>query len=147
MPLTQEERTAYLALSHLFLDNEMDDIDFRAIVHRLSGVHISITRMEYMLRHHLFPLLFMNFFLTIAADAFDEEWLIDKIEARVSSPPWFMMKALEAVVWYALSETVKPDWEELKQRLANRRLAAQPMPHPPTDKATPGSPSSLTRRR
>ncbi|TDL24884.1 hypothetical protein BD410DRAFT_801628 [Rickenella mellea] len=122
MPFTPEERTAYLKLSCLFLDNEMDDIDFKAIVYRLSGVNIPIARMDDMLRYDVFPLLFINFLVTVGMDAFHEEWLIEKIEARVSSPPWFLRRVLEALVWWYFADLVRPEWEEVKRRLALRHL-------------------------
>jgi len=118
--LTQQERRAYTILSELFLDMEYTQWELNGMASFLRPLGIPVSTLEHMLAYDLFPILYPNL-LSVAGvwQAFDEEWLLQEVQARKSTGGSGWLKgAVDFVAWHTIGRIgVWPVWNNVKKSL------------------------------
>jgi hypothetical protein len=107
--LTQQEKRAYTILSELFLDTEHTQLELNYLTSSLRPLGIPVPTLEHMLRYDLFTTLSPNL-LSIAGEwqGFDEDWLLQQMQARRSAAGSGWMKSgLDSLAWHSLGGSVR----------------------------------------
>ena len=109
------ERKAYIALSDLFLDTV---VDVDCVASALRPLHLSTSTLYDMLRYDLFPILYPNLMCVAGVwDAFDEEWLLSRIEAQRAVGSGWAQRLLHWVAWLTIGHAVTEPWDRVKNIL------------------------------
>jgi hypothetical protein len=117
--LTQQEKEAYTILSELFLDTEHTQLELNHLTSSLRPLEIPVPTLEHMLRYDLFPILLPNLLsITGVWQGFDEDWLLQQVQARRSAAGSGWLKSgLDSVAWHSLGGWVRSSWDEVKGSL------------------------------
>jgi hypothetical protein len=117
--LTQQEKQAYTILSELFLDTEHTQLELNYLTSSLRPLGIPVLTLEHMLYYDIFPILSPNL-LSIAGEwqGFDEDWLLQQVQARRSGPGSGWMKSgVNSMAWLFLGGRVRSIWDKVKEGL------------------------------
>lgn len=76
----EKRKPIWIALSHFYLDTELDKTDYGRIGKVFSESSFSIEKIKWINRHEVFPVLYLNM-ISVAGiwTGFDVEWLMNEI--------------------------------------------------------------------
>ena len=113
--IIEERLPVWEALSEFFLDTELDDAGYNRIADVLASSPYSISEMEGILRHEVYPVLIWNL-RNVAGEwaGFDREWLREAIEPRLHKRPRFRLPLLR---WWM----IRDHWTQVSQLIQRRR--------------------------
>ncbi|AWN22992.1 hypothetical protein DKM44_06905 [Deinococcus irradiatisoli] len=99
-------RRAWLALSELFLDSELESADVRRLAQQLRASGFTLTELEHLLSAEVAPVLGGNL-LSVAGvwNGFDPDWLEGQILARRGRGRWLGRLSVRLI---------QDDWQRLK---------------------------------
>lgn len=101
----ESRRTVWAALSELFLDTELQRVDFLRLALALKNSGYDVSEFEFILRHEVAPVLGGNLFAVAGVwDAFD----LDAIERR-----YLAGKTSCSLGGRAALKVIREDWENL----------------------------------
>lgn len=109
-----------MILSELFLDMEYTQRELNIIASSLHPLGIPVSTLEHMFSYDLFPILYPNLMSVAGAwQAFDEEWLLQEVQARRSSGgSGYLKRAVDFVAWHSVGRIVVwPVWNKVKEIL------------------------------
>ena len=112
--------TAWQALSQLFLDTDLDDLDIAAISRQLGSTGYRLEELDRIYEEEVAPVCWRNLCAVPGGTwtGFESEWLAKTIDSRRGNEgilygiPWVKRRCIQR--WTALS---RADWERVRQNL------------------------------
>ncbi len=111
----EERKPIWKALSDLYLDNELQDYDFRHMASVIVKSPYSLEEVKQINRNEVFPVLHTNL-LSVAGEwaGFDEEWLVSEITKSIKKRNLF--SKLKTRLSYKTFKWMTDDyWEKLEK--------------------------------
>jgi hypothetical protein len=111
---TVERKPIWIALSHLYLDTELQDYDFKYIAKIFLESPYSLDEIKAINKREVFPILHKNV-LGVAGEwtGFNEEWLINEITHSLQNKNIF--KKLADDLAYRTFNRMDKDWKTLEK--------------------------------
>lgn len=111
-------RRAWISLSTLFLDTELDDRDLARIACELKATGLTVDEIEWAYEFEVAPACRQNHDQTAGVwSGFDEETLIERIESvRVKDRSSSLWRRFKMRHW---TSTTRDDWIRLQRLLSN----------------------------
>jgi hypothetical protein len=117
-PPNPQRVSAWVALSELFLDLELDERDIESIAERLRRTNIGFIELQHIYENEVAPACWRNLTAIPGGvwSGFEREWLIETITHQLSSrrPVQTFINRLQIRKWTALTRN---DWERVRAYL------------------------------
>lgn len=100
----EERKPIWIALSDFYIDNELQDYDFRRITSKIKESPYSLEEVKRIDKKEIFPVLYHNL-LSVAGvwTGFQEDWLlaeiIKKLQKKSISSPFIEMIQYKRLKW------------------------------------------------
>lgn len=112
-----ERMPVWMALSELFLDTELREVDHDRIAAVLAASPYSVEKIEEILCCELTPVLKWNL-RSVAGEwaGFNEQWLIEKITPRIDRRP---------LIRFGVFSMLREEWKDIRNKVAACRTGDQ----------------------
>ncbi|MFS4493690.1 hypothetical protein [Maribacter sp. 2308TA10-17] len=113
----EERRPIWIALSDLYIDNELQDYDFKYISQKIKASPYSLEQIKQIDKEEVFPVLHTNL-LTVAGiwTGFQEEWLITEIMRKLEKRN-FLSRLMNGIMYAFLKSMQKDNWRKIETML------------------------------
>jgi hypothetical protein len=97
-----QRRPVWVAIAQFYLDTELDDLQLLDILKVIYESPYTIEEVKKIDFFEVYPVLKFNIYDTAGEwEAFDEEWLVDKIEEKFKGDKIFQRKLSGLRYWWA----------------------------------------------
>ncbi|TMM58061.1 hypothetical protein FEE95_01140 [Maribacter algarum] len=112
----EDHKPIWIALSDLYVDNELQDYDFKRIASVIKKSKYSIREVKQIDRKEIFPVLFWNL-LSVAGNwtGFQEEWLVNEIRSKIQKKTLFQ-SAFNRFMYFCFKGMNKDHWIKLEKK-------------------------------
>jgi hypothetical protein len=117
--MTTDRKKIWIAMSSLWLDTELDELEIEHIANRIKAFGLSEKEVDDIFEYELAPFLGPNH-LTVAGEwaMFDEEWVCEEAAKRTGKRCfWAWLMAKIGITTYA----ARPAWNKVKKAVFKQK--------------------------
>jgi len=115
----EERKPIWIALSDFYIDNELQDYDFKSIALKIWESPYSIEEVKRINKEEVFPVLYTNL-LDVAGvwSGFQEEWLLQEISKNLYKRNRFK-RFIRTITYKRLKWMYADYWKKLEEAYKN----------------------------
>jgi len=110
----EERKPIWIALSDLYIDNELQDADFKYIATKIKESPYTFEEVKHIDKKEVFPILFSNL-LSVAGNwtGFQEEWLVNEISKKIQKRT-LVGSTFDRLKYYFFKGMNKEYWKKIE---------------------------------